>query len=175
MECSIFTKMKIMKKIMLLILPLAFLLQACPVEVGYAPGNPGKEKLNEKILGSWTSSDSGLVFTAVNVVKADDFSADVKVLQKSADYMIEDTEFKLWTTVIDGKNFAYLCAKSKLLAPTYYLYHFIIDKNTMKLYEVRFLVEGIDGITSTESFREEVSASMKNPECFVSAGSYVKP
>jgi hypothetical protein len=48
------------------------------------------------------------------------------------------------------------------------------EGNHLVIHDVGLLVNGVDGVYSTESLREEISFSLKNPECLSSPFEYRK-
>ena len=90
----------------------------------------------------------------------DNNSVFVNVLQRGSMYSMETDNFYGWFTEIEGKNFIYMQDIDDA-EDDYYTYCFEVNGNTMKSYDISLLVGGVDAITSTEAYREEVKASLK--------------
>ncbi len=157
----------------LLALPLVLLLQACPVGTDYPLGTPGKEKADAGLLGTWASIEGTPEVVKAVVSKKTTNSFTVTVQEKGEMYSLTSMDFTGYTTVLEGKNFLYVQDPED---SKYYLYHYeLIGKKGLALYDVSFLEKGMDGITSTETFREEVKASMaKEGGCFSEKKMYQK-
>lgn len=157
----------------LLALPLMLLLQACPVGTDYPLGYPGKEKADPGLIGTWEATDASPEVLRASVVPKDAYSYTVEVLAQSDLYMIGSTRFTGYTTILDKQNFFYVFDRGD---SKYYLYHYRLKgKKELDLYDVGFLEKGIDGIVSTEAFRQEVTASMAREDgCFSERKTYKK-
>lgn len=157
----------------LLALPLVLLLQACPVGTDYPLGIPDKEKADPALIGSWRSTDGTPEVIAGNIVKKTSSSFDVTVTERGEMYSLNSSVFTGYTTTLGGKNFFYVKDPED---SKYYLYHYeLTGKKQLALYDVSLLEKGIDGITSTEAFRQEVLASMaKEGGCFSEKKTYTR-
>jgi hypothetical protein len=67
----------------LLVASICLITTGCPVGIGYAPGNPGSEKIDQKLLGTWVALDEEAEMQKVLLAKKDDFSYTVDVLEYS--------------------------------------------------------------------------------------------
>jgi hypothetical protein len=146
----------------------------CPVGIEYPPGTPGTEKIDARLLGTWGALQDTADMLKILVAKKDDFSYQIEVLETGEGYLVEETVFTAWVTNLEGRTFIY----SKPVESSedgYYLYHYEFDsKGELVIHDVGLLVNGQDGITSTETFRAEISASLKNSECLSGRFSYQK-
>jgi hypothetical protein len=150
----------------------AFITTGCPVEIGYPLGTPGKEKINKDLIGNWIAVVDSADMLAVTVARADDYSYDIEVTESGENYMAGATSFTGWITTVDGQQFLYAKAVD---AETYFTYHYYFkDKKTLVIEDISLLVGGTDAVTSTLSYRKEVSDSMKQPGCFSAAFEYKK-
>ena len=137
-----------------------FVITGCPVGVPYSLGKQGTEKINKDMLGTWTQTNADQEVMKMEIVKRNNNSVQVNVIEKGSMYSIESDKFYGWFTEIDGKNFIYLQDINDA-TDDYYTYCYEFDGNTMKSYDISLKVGGVDAITSTEAYRAEVSASLK--------------
>jgi hypothetical protein len=152
---------------------IALLTTGCPVGISYPLGDPGTEKIDKDLLGVWVAAVDTAEMLKIEVGKKDDYTYWVEVLEQSENYMMDGTSYDSWVTKLDGETFIY----SKPTDPEeedYYLYHYQIEGKKLVLQDVGLLVGGVDAVTSTEAFREEVSASLKLPDCLSARFEYVK-
>src|SRR5690606_37166989 len=93
-------------KILIFIIPAMLMLTGCPVGMEYPLGEYGKEKIDEKLIGTWVNNDKSKEAQKVIITANDNLSYTLKVVEKSEDnYMIDATTFKAWITTIDSKKF----------------------------------------------------------------------
>ncbi|MFN0274686.1 MAG: hypothetical protein ACKVPJ_02980 [Chitinophagales bacterium] len=152
------------KGIALLFLALcSILFTACPVGLDHPLGRPGTEKLNENLIGTWYQPDDSFEMKLVEIKKLSDFTMHATVLEKTENYVPEVLEFKGWNTVLDGKNFMFFQDANE--TGQFYLYCYELKGDVLTTWDVSLLVGGVDAVTSTEAFRQEVSASLKLPDC----------
>ncbi len=136
-----------------------FFIYGCPVGIDYPPDEPGTVKIDKALLGTWTCTmDTCSDLQVVKVEKNDDYSYTIEVLAKGSMYSVNDDKFKGYVTNIDGKDILYAHEES---TGKYYNYHYLVSGNKLTLYDVSLLVGGIDAATSTQAFRNEISASIK--------------
>jgi len=154
-----------MNKIFVSILAFASLLlfTGCPVGVNFPPGTPGTEKIDKKLIGTWSNDQEDPEVKKVTISKADAYTYEVEVLEKGSLYMANTDHFKGYVTKIDGKNFVYFLEDKD--SGQYFLYNYNIEDGKLKTYDVGLKVGGIDAVTSTEAFREEIKASLKMEDC----------
>lgn len=147
---------------LLLLCPAILLLTGCPVGTKYPLGNPGTEKIDKKLIGTWTNKEEDPEAKKVIIQKADDFSYDVEVFETGSMYMPTTKIFKAWVTTLEGKDFFFLKPDNE---ESYYLYCYAADKKTLTTWDVGLKVGGIDAVTSIEAFRNEVKASLSHDDC----------
>ncbi len=136
-----------------------FFIYGCPVGIAFPPDEPGTVKIDKALLGTWTCSmDTCSDIQVVKVEKNDDYSYNIEVLEKGSMYSVNDAKFKGYVTNIDGKDILYAHEES---TGKYYNYHYLVSGKKLTLYDVSLLVGGIDAVTSTQAFRDEISGSIK--------------
>lgn len=140
------------------------LLFGCPVGLEYSPGKPGTEKLDTRILGTWATTDDFSVFKKAEVTKLDDFTFQAKLEETTELYALGDeTVLNGWTTVIDNQPFLYVQSKE---SGQYYTYGYSFKDGGLVLYDASLLDGGVDAVTSTETFRAQLAASIKKEEWY---------
>lgn len=155
----------------LLALPLLLFLFGCPVGMQYSPGVPGTEKIDEKLLGTWETSAEEPEFKTASISKKDDYSFNVSVSGRGSSYMPKGTDFTGWTTQVDNQRIVYIRDTD---ANEYYMYGYTYQDNGLMLYDVALLDGGVDAVTSTETFRSQISSSLKKPDCLNDGKLFVK-
>lgn len=140
-----------------------FMFTGCPVGVNFPPGDPGTEKIDKKLLGTWFNNAEDPEVKKVKISKADNYSYDVEVLEKGSLFAPETEFFKGYITKIEGKDFVYFLENRD--SGQYYLYGYTFENDALKTYDVALKVGGIDAVTSTAAFREEIIASLKFDDC----------
>ena len=73
-------------------LPLMALITGCPVGVDFPLGEPGKEKLDEQLIGTWVQPDTAMEATRIAIEKIDKHSFKLTVLEEGGMFM-EETDF----------------------------------------------------------------------------------
>lgn len=154
-----------MKKLhLLLILPLAFFLLGCPVSIDYPLGELGSEKINQKLIGVWELQgynegdyvESEII--RIEFKKNSKYKLNASVLLKGENYMVDPIEWDVYQTELNDKTFL-------IFTPTdgsgYYHYQYELKDDKIYFNDFSLLINGVEGVTSTESFRIEVSESMK--------------
>lgn len=170
-----FIYIRCMKRpILLCLLPLLWVLTGCPVSVDYPLGYAGKEKIDDKLIGTWITSDTSAEVISFVFEKADAFSLKVKVLERGSMYAEDVDDFKGWCTSLGDKQFVYFQNAADASAGYYsYCYWFNTEGNLVAS-DFALLVGGVDAVTSTENYRREVSQSMANPDWLGTAFTYTK-
>jgi hypothetical protein len=133
-------------------------LAACPIGIAVPLGNPGTEKIDKGLIGTWRSADADHELQVVRVAKRDKTSYDVEVLEKGEMFTAESTHFTAWVTQIEGQRFLYGKPEG---SSEYFHYAYTIEGGEVVLSNVVLAVGGVDAATSTDAFRAEVVASMK--------------
>jgi hypothetical protein len=156
-----------MKKslIVMILAPILLLLIGCPVDTKYPLSDPGTEKIDQNLLGTWenNSTDSDADVKKVKISKKNAFTYDVIVVEKGSMYMADTNIFDGFVTKMEGKDFFYVRPAGN--QDKYYLYCYQMDGKKLKTYDVGLKVGGLDAVTSTNAFREEVKASLKMQDC----------
>jgi len=146
----------------------------CPVGIAYPFATENQvEKVDNKLVGTWRSTDASADIVEMHITKEDDITYGVEVLEKGENYLADDSRFYSWGTKLDGHNFLFSQGIDSG-ADDYYLYHISFEGKKLVIQDVGLLVGGIDAVTSTEAFRQEVSASLKNPDCLTARFEYQK-
>lgn len=146
----------------------------CPVGIDYPFATESQlEKVDNKLVGTWRSVVDSADMLQVRILKEDDITYSIEVLEKSENYMADDTRFFGWSTKLDGHSFLFSQGLDSD-DDSYYLYHISFEGKKLVIQDVGLLVGGVDAVTSTEAFREEVSASLKNPDCLSARFEYIK-
>jgi hypothetical protein len=83
---------------------LFFTLYGCPVGMDYAMVEPGSEKINEELIGTWTANAEDPEAKKLIISKKDDTSYTVEVLEKGSMYMPESTNLTGWIAKIDRQD-----------------------------------------------------------------------
>ncbi len=136
----------------------------CPVGMSFAPGDPGKEFLDERIVGTWITADEFSVFKKAEVARADSSSFRVKLYETTDMFVLGDeTELQGWTTRIDDQPFLYVLSAE---LNEYFTYGYAFQNGGIVLYDAALLDGGKDSVLSTESFRNQLAASIKKEEWF---------
>ncbi len=146
--------------LLLLVVPVLLLVTGCPVGVSFPLGQPGTEKINKDIIGTWSQTDPDKEVLKMEIKKVDEFTIAVKVNEKGSMYSEDVTDFKGYFTEIDGKKFIYLQDATNELA-SWYSYCYEINGKTLHTWDISLKVGGVDAVTSTEAYRQEVSGSLK--------------
>ena len=137
----------------------------CPVGLDYPLENPGKENIDENLIGVWKNKDPESEIIRVKISKKDQNNYTVQVLEKSEMYMLETDNFTGWVCNFEGKKFLYFKPDN---GDQYY--HYVIKElNGTKMIscDLSLLDGGKDAVISTESLQKEVKSSM-NKEGFCS-------
>lgn len=148
-----------------LALPLMLLFSGCPVGIDYTLGYPGKEAIDKALLGDWITDGDDPDYRKVTIQQKDKFTYLVEVFETGSMYSLDVTRFTAWGTQVGGKTFLYAQAIGSS-DMQYYLYCYeVVDKNTVKSFDVGLLDGGVDAVTSTESYRAQVETSLKMEGC----------
>jgi len=140
------------------------LFSGCPIGIDYPLDEPGSKSIDKALLGTWTSDKEDATIKKVSIVKKDKTSYTIEVLEVGEYYTMETRMYTAWVTQIDKEKFLYAKPDNE---DKYYIYRYkVTGKGSFETYDVGLLVGGIDGVTSTAAFREEVSKSMKMDDCF---------
>lgn len=159
-----------MKKL-IYFLPFVLLLTACPIGLDYTPGNIGTEAVDPRLEGVWTldvSTPDHEVKT-VSFKKQSKYAYAVNVIERGEMYGLESDDLLMYQTNINGLNVMYLKPSDE---DKYYMYQFEFDGNQLIVGDISLLDGGVDGVTSTESLRQQIVTS-KEKEEFKSISKFV--
>ncbi len=159
--------------IFLAIVTAAFFTTGCPVGIPHPLGNPGTEKIDAKLLGVWVAKADSAEMQKLEIGKKDDFTYSVDVLETGENYMVDSEQFEAWITTIDGIDFIYARATDQD-EELYFVYQYSVKGKKLAVQDVSLLIGGLDAVTDMETFRKEVSASLKMPDCLTSRLEYEK-
>jgi hypothetical protein len=139
------------------------LFSACPVGNEYAPANPGSEPIDKALIGTWVTDSGDAEFKKAVVTKGENNSYFIEVSETTDNFMAGATQYNAWVTSIEGLTFIYARPTD---GKDYYLYCYKLDgKKKLSIFDVGLLVNGKDGVTSVEAYREEIRQSLKKKEC----------
>jgi hypothetical protein len=146
---------------LLLVVPFCFMLSGCPVSTEHPLTEVANaSKYDKRLEGTWTQPDQETEATMVKISKgSEDNTYDVKVLKEGSSFAADGKNFTGW--LADFEKMKFLVLKMKGSDSTYYIYHIEIEKDKLVTHTVSFLENGLDAITSSAAYREEVKASMK--------------
>lgn len=140
-------------------IPLMFLLQACPIGLDYSMAGAGQEKINKKLIGVWESDNPDGEISVVEFKENTATSLKATVITPGESYTLEEMEFTVWQTELNGKSFLVLKPENE---DKYYHYCIRFNgDNEIVFHDVALLDGGTDAVTSTESLRDQVARSME--------------
>ena len=144
----------------------------CPSGLDFPLAEPGKEKIDENILGVWKNNDPETEIQKVEISKKDDFSYSLKVLEKGELYALETDNFTGWNTTLEGKKFIFFKAENDEQ-----YYHYVIKElkgKKMIICDLSLLDQGKEAVNSIETLKKEVISSMQMPEFWVESEHWIK-
>lgn len=147
----------------LLALPILFVITGCPVGIAYPLGYIGTEKIDKRLIGSWSQTNTEMEVLKMTFEKMDNYTLKVTITERGSMFMEDGDVFRGWCTEINNQDFVYF-QEIDSLAANYYHYVYTFENKELVTYDLGLLVGGIDAVTSTEAFRKEVMASMNDPE-----------
>lgn len=136
-----------MKKLFLSTGLLVFILffYACPLGTNVPPAKPNSEKLDAKLIGSWTNP-SAPDFTTAHLVKLDDFSFEASLEGSALD---DDIIFKGWSSTINSQKIVYVFDET---LSEYLTYAYTINRNSLELKEFDLTIDEIKEIQTSNDF-----------------------
>jgi hypothetical protein len=150
------------RNFLLLLLPAAVLLMTgCPIGLDYSLGTPGTEKIDKVLIGTWVNRSEESEVRRVKIAKNDENSYDVTVLERGEMYSLETDNLNAWVTTVEEKNFIYLKPDGE---EKFYHYCYWMEGSTLVSTDVALLNGGVDAVTSSETLRSQVAASMRMDE-----------
>ena len=128
---------KIMRLISNTLLLFSFIvLCSFPLYIEYPLGEPGKDKVDKKLLGTWEVEDDSRQFFKCEIKEINKFEYRLKVLEKGKQFGLEAEEFKLYTTKFEGEEFLYLQPIGTEKNGFYYFIYKMNDKDKMIVEEI---------------------------------------
>jgi len=158
---------KISVRLALFILPILMLvLSGCPIGLDYPAAEPGSEKVNNKLIGTWRFQPTEQLKEAevIEVVLEKDGNNALKatVMERGEMYSLETNDLVVYETDINGLHVLYFKPNDET---KYYHYQYKLEgDNTLILADISLLDGGVDTVTSTESLRDQIKLSMAKPE-----------
>ncbi len=155
--------MKTFSKISILILIAgsSILFMGCPASTKFPLGPGNEQKVDKNLLGTWIANSSDAEGQMFTVEKLDDYTYDVLIDSTGKYFGASTTRFKGWTTKVDGLNFFILqSVVDGEPIEEYFQYQFELRNDVLTTQNITFPDGGGNTITSTESYRELVSASL---------------
>ncbi|MEZ4776567.1 MAG: hypothetical protein R3D00_25550 [Bacteroidia bacterium] len=156
-----------------MLLVFAVLISGCPVGLDFPLGDPGKEKIDERLLGTWIDQSGEAEMQKLTLTKKDDYTYEVHVLEKGEMYALQVDYLDAWVTTLEGQSFLFGKPHDEN-DQKFYHYHYVFDGEDLIVHDVSLLEGGIDAVTSREALRKEVVASMKKPDFMSSKVVYLK-
>ena len=151
-----------MKKNLLILLPLMLVLfSGCPVGLDYALGESGKEKIDNRLIGTWHSTSTESEVQRVTLQEKDAHSYTVRVMERGEMYSLETDDLQGWVTSVKEKNFVYFKPDGE---EKYYHYCYWFDGSTLITCDLALLDGGVDEVKDTKSLRAQVERSMVKDE-----------
>jgi len=145
-----------------IIIVISVFLMGCPVSTTYPLGKAeSAEKIDKALIGTWTNDSTSSEATKIIIEKESETIYKITVVEKGTMFMAETTYFKAWATKLENKTFMILQERgAEGLKEVYYVYSLELEKNKMTTHDITLKVGGTDAITSIETYRDEVKASM---------------
>jgi len=146
---------------------LMMVLSGCPVGLDYSMAEPGSEKFNKKLIGTWKFQPSDSVKDAevMEVVLKDGgdaYTLTAIVKERGEMYSLETDNFTGYETNVDDLHVLFFKPDGE--AKFYHYQYYLENDDTLLLADISLLDGGVDAVTSTESLRHQVKSSMKKPE-----------
>lgn len=153
--------MKNIKTILVLLIPAMLLLSGCPTGVDFSAAANHPEKINSKLIGSWTTNDNAADFGEMKIEKKDNYSFTISVGDLSDDYEEETKVYTVMPTTISGLKFLSAKPNSKK-SKNNYIYNYEFEGDNLVTYSIAFNAETKKKITSTETLRSEIAQKIKD-------------
>lgn len=151
---------------------MAFVFSGCPIGLDYSAGKEGKEKIDKKLIGTWTNSLEDPEVKSVKIEKGTAKNTyKVTVLEKGSMYALNTDNLTGYCTKIANKTFVYFKPSDE---NKYYLYHYEWKKSSLITHDVTLLRGGVDKVTSTETLRSQIQASLKSDSCLTNTQTWSK-
>lgn len=137
---------------------LTALCAGCPIGNEYPLGNPGEEKIDKELVGTWAAEDSDAEVAKVKIEKKDANSFTVTVLERGELFALETDNFTGYVTELGDAQFVYFKPEGE---EKFYHYQYHFEGSQLITNDISLLDGGVDAVTSTESYRRQVLTSMK--------------
>lgn len=142
------------------------LLTACPLSTSFPLGQKDEVEFNNLLIGTWSNKAKDPVIKQATISEGEEpLTAKLHVDEKGELFVAVGLDFLVWLTEIEDQTFLVL---QQIIdgenQETYYVQHITIAQNVITTHDISLLENGIDAVTSIEAYREEVKASMHNPE-----------
>lgn len=138
-------------------LPLVLLLQACPVGLDYSLADKHQVPIDARLLGEWESDNPSGEIQSIVFKANNSMSLHATVLEPGDSYALEEVDFTVWQTELEGKTF--LVFKPDV-EDKFYHYGVEMDDREIVFYDMSLLNGGTDAVNSSESLRKEVASSI---------------
>ncbi len=161
---------------LMLLFAAMILLTGCPVETKYPLEVSGKEKIDFRLIATWSNNKETADVKKVTIRQFDDYTYYVRVDEKGENYFAAETIFIGWLGRVGGKLFLILqpMTEGKAKESAYLLYNIEFIGDNLTTHDVGLIVGGIDAITSTDALKKEVEESLKKPDCLSEETNWVK-
>lgn len=136
---------------------IVFAFYGCPIGLDYSLGVTGTEKIDPKLVGTWTCEIADAEVIKVKIAKKDEYTYNVDVLERGELYSLETDHLEGWVTSLNGGTFLFLKPDNE---SKYYHYVYRIENGKLIVSDVSLLDGGVDAVTSTETLRSQVTRSM---------------
>lgn len=144
----------------------------CPVGLDYPLSEPGKEKIDNDLIGVWKNNDPESEIIRVKISKKDKYSYSVQVLEKSEMYALETDNFTGWNCTVNNEKFLFFKPDNE---DKYYHYYIKQLKGSKMLTcDLALLDGGKDAVTSTDALQKEAISSMKMEEFCKETDQWIK-
>lgn len=149
------------KHILLGLAIIALLSTGCPVGIDHPLDELNANKIDKDLLGTWVNETEGAEVLQVSFSEASGTQYKVEVLERGEMYALDTDKLMGWVTSIKSVPFVFFKPEGE---EKFYHYQYRFEGNKLITNDVSLLDGGIDAVTSTKAFRQQVEASMANPE-----------
>ncbi len=144
------------------------ILSGCPIGLDYSPAEPGSEKFNKKLIGTWrfepTDESKEAEVMEFTFERVDDKTIKATVKERGEMYSLETNDLQGYETEIDGLRVLFFKPDGE---DKFYHYHYKFENdNTLIIGDISLLDGGVDAVVSNESLRAQIASSKSNPEFY---------
>lgn len=147
-------------------LPIMLLLQACPQGLSHPFAEQREAVADAGLVGTWRIADAGSTheMEQVRVEQGEGGTYRITVLERNADYLLNDTVFPAWSVERNGRRVlvAFGAADS-----VFFHYGYELKDRQLTLYDLALDEQVKDPNTSAADIRMAIAASLEEPEGFV--------